>query len=180
MKDTTTSKKTPIQKKLSKKSLTDIRMLFDESIKKQYWCEKQFVEILPRLAKLATSYELSSAILAQLAVSENQIIRLIHVFDAVGDRVIGLQSEAAQQILQNVPDLLAIESGFDRDNATIKIAEKLTELQIVNYEILLTLSGKLGEELASELLTMSVKEEKNVFRRITEINLPSIYFEVAS
>lgn len=180
MKDTTTFKKKPIQKKLSQKRLTDIRSSFDEKLKQMYWSEKQLAEILPTMAALATSYELNSALLAQLAVSENQMIRLIHIFDAIGDRVLGSTYQIIQEILDKIAIVSQSESGFERDSAIIVLAEKMTELQIVNYETLQQFASKLGEEFAAELLTMAVKEEQNVFRRMAEINLVTIYFDVAS
>lgn len=159
---------------------TEIRADFEERLKQMYWCEKELAESLPSMAKLATSYELTTAILAHLAVTENQIIRLIHVFDAIGERIIGHRCESVEKILSTSRSFELVETGYFRDTEIINCSQKLMQYEISSYAELHQLAVKLGEEQASEFLALAIKEEQNAFARLSEIRLSSIYFDAAS
>ena len=161
-------------------SATEVRATFDEELRQMYWCEKQLAEVLPGIAKNATSYELTSAVLAHLAVTENQIIRLIHVFDVVGERAVGHRCDMIDQIIASNEKIQATESGFYRDTEIINATQSIMHHEITTYNKLFTLAVKLGEETAAEFLSAAVKEEKNAHSRLTEISLSTIYFDAAS
>lgn len=162
-----------------KQKLNISRELFEENLHELYWCEKQLADLLPDFSKKATSYELTSAIEAHLAVTENQIIRLIHVFDAIGERAVGKNCEDISDIIEKFP-VSTTESGYNLDTAIINCCQKIMEYEIKTYTMLQTVAQKLKEELASEFLAIAVKEEKNTYSRLTEISLSSIYFDAAS
>lgn len=165
---------------IEKNNLHDLRSRFEEQLHQMYWCEKELAEILPAMAKLATSYELTSAILAHLAVTENQIIRLIHVFDAIGERATGHRCDAVEKIIGINQNLELVESGYFRDTEIINCSQKLMQHEMANYAELHQLALKIGEDLAAEFLALAIKEEQNAFARLNEIRLSSIYFDAAS
>lgn len=162
------------------KSTEAVRTVFEEQLKQIYWCEKELADALPAMSKLATSYELTTAILAHLAVTENQIIRLIHVFDAIGERVVPHKCEEVEKIMSMNENLQLVESGYYRDSEIISYSQKLMQHEMATYKELHQLAVKLGEELAAEFLALAVKEEKNAYVRLNEIRLSSIYFDAAS
>ncbi len=166
--------------KRREKTPEDWRADFQERLQQMYWCERELAEALPAMAKLATSYELTSAILAHLAVTENQIIRLIHVFDAIGQRVSGQRCEAVEKIMSVNPSLELVESGYFRDKEIIDCAQKLMQHEVASYTELHQLALKTGEDLAAEFLALAIKEEQTAFARLSEIRLSSIYFDAAS
>lgn len=166
--------------KTNKKSSEELKATFEEQLRQIYWCEKELAETLPSIAKLATSYELTTAILAHLAVTENQIIRLIHVFDAIGERVTGHRCDDIQNIMAMNEHLQLVEPGFERDSEIINYSQKLMQHEIASYGKLKELALQIGEDLAAEFLALAVKEEHNAFARLNEIRLSSIYFDAAS
>ena len=168
----------PTKKKSHQKK--DIRAAFEEQLHQMYWCEKELADTLPGMAKLATSYELTSAILAHLAVTENQIIRLIHVFDAIGERATGQRCDTVEKIIAMNQNFELVESGYFRDTEIINCSQKMMQHEISTYAELHQLAVKLGEDLASEFLALAIKEEQNAFSRLSEIRLSSIYFDAAS
>lgn len=165
--------------KPAKQKVQVSRETFEENLHELYWCEKQLAALLPDFSKRATSYELTSAIEAHLAVTENQIIRLIHVFDAIGERAVGKNCQDISDIIEQFP-VAATESGYERDTTIINCCQKIMEYEIRTYTMLQMAAQKLKEELASEFLAIAVKEEKNTYSRLTEISLSSIYFDAAS
>ena len=180
MKDAIPSATMKVHKKKHNENSTDVRSLFEENLKQMYWCEKELSTFLPQMADLATSYELTSAILGHLAVTENQIIRLIRIFDALGERAVGVKSQNIQNLIISNNAIAEIASGYFRDTEIIVSAQKIMRHEIASYGLLHELAVKLGEELASEFLAMAIKEEKNAYQRLTEISLSSIYFDAAS
>lgn len=163
-----------------KKSIENTRAEFEEQLRQIYWCEKTLAEALPALSKLATSYELTTAILAHLAVTENQIIRLIHVFDAIGERATGHRSDEMEKIITLHDNISLIDSGYFRDSAIINYSQQLMQHEMAAYSKLHETAAQLGEDLAAEFLALAIKEERNAFARLNEIRLSSIYFDAAS
>jgi len=154
-------------------------LLLKSNLHELYWCEKQLAELLPEFSRLATSYELASAILAHLAVTENQIIRLIHVFDIIDERAVGNATDVISNISGSI-DFSNCESGFERDSKIIQSCQQIMEYEIKTYTLLHAYAQSLGEELAGEFLATAIKEEKNTQRRLNEISLSAIYFDTAS
>jgi len=169
----------PEKRPVVKPSLEEIRKQFEEKLHELYWCENKLASLLPELSILSTSYELATAILGQLAVTENQIIRLIHIFDVIGERAIGNKCDFIENLLSDY-HFFNSESGFNRDSEIINCCQKITNYQIEVYIKLQSEAVKLKEELASEFLASAIKEEKNAHSRLTEISLSSIYFDAAS
>lgn len=155
------------------------RSTFETNLHELYWCEKHLAALLPEFSKLATSYELGSAILAHLAVTENQIIRLIHVFDAIDERAVGNDCDAISGIIET-SKITNSEAGFDRDTQIINCCQQIMEYEIKTYTLLHAYAIDLNEELAAEFLAAAVKEEKNTQRRLNDISLSAIYFDAAS
>jgi len=168
----------PTKRKVN--TTANIRASFEEQLHQMYWCEKELAETLPGMAKLATSYELTSAILAHLAVTENQIIRLIHVFDAIGERAIGQRCDTVETIMAMNQNLELVDSGYFRDTEIINCSQKMMQHEMATYAELHQLAVQLEEDLAAEFLALAIKEEQNAFARLSEIRLSSIYFDAAS
>jgi ferritin-like metal-binding protein YciE len=180
MKDAIPSTTMKVLKKKNIENTKDVRSLFEENLKQIYWYEKELSTFLPQMADLATSYELTSAVLGHLAVTENQIIRLIRVFDALGEVAIGVKSQNIQNLIIANKAIPEIASGYFRDTEIIVSVRKIMRHKIASYGLLHELAVKLGEDLASEFLAMAIKEEKNASQRLTDISLSSIYFDAAS
>jgi len=155
------------------------REMLETKLHELYWCEKQLADLLPEFSRLATSYELTSAVEAHLAVTENQLIRLIHVFDVIDERAIGTKCEAITAIISN-HSIFDADAGYDRDRVIISCCRQMMEYDIKTYGMLHAYALALGQELAAEFLASAVKEEKNTYARLNEISLSSIYFDAAS
>lgn len=153
---------------------------FEEQLRQMYWCERELADKLPDMAKHATSYELSSAILAHLAVTENQVIRLLHVFDALGERATGQKLQHICTMLEHADTFALLDPGYFRDVELINTCQRIMQHEISAYGKLYELALQLHEEQAAEYLLMAIKEEHNAYARLHEIKLSAIYFDAAS
>ena len=68
---------------MSVNSLTD---LFYDTLRDVYWAEKHLVKALPKMAKAASSTELSEAILKHQAETETHVERLERIFEILDKR----------------------------------------------------------------------------------------------
>lgn len=177
---TTPKSKAPAKRKRTPKVKThspeEIRLMFEEELKKRYWSEKELAFLLPKLAKTATSYELASAIDEHSAVTEKQIIRLIHIFDDMQERAVGIKCFAMNGLISEGEQIIkSKETGFARDVAIIKACQQLMTFDIASYAKLLDFATSLNETQAAGNLAIAIAEEKTAHALLTEIALATIY-----
>ena len=165
-----------------KKKLTQEQMknLFEAMLHQRYWAEKELVLLLPKLIKRATSYELVSALEQHLAISEEQIIRLIHVFDALEERATASRAvEMDPMLVESEKIIDSRDTGYTADAAIIQICQQLMEHEIESYTTLVSYAETLEETDAASYLKTAVLEEESAHTTLTQIALSAIYFDQA-
>ncbi len=136
--------------------------LFTDEVKDIYWAEKHLAKALPKMAKGATSEELTAAIEKHIAETETHISRLEEVFGILGikpqakkcDAMAGLIEEG-QGILEDTED-----GTMTRDAGIISASQKVEHYEIATYGTLRVLANVLGLSDAAELLETTLEEEK--------------------
>ncbi len=154
-----------------KKDKSALLKLFTDEVKDIYWAEKHLVKALPKMAKGATSSELTSAIEKHIGETETHIKRLEDVFGILGikpqakkcDAMAGLIEEG-QGILEDTED-----GTMTRDAGIISAAQKVEHYEIATYGTLRVLANVLGLPEASDLLSASLEEEKTTDVGLTVI-----------
>jgi ferritin-like metal-binding protein YciE len=68
---------------MAEKTLSD---LFEDSLKDIYFAERKFVAALPKMAKAASSPDLSAAFRSHLAQTEEHVSRLERIFEIIGEK----------------------------------------------------------------------------------------------
>lgn len=145
--------------------------LFTDEVKDIYWAEKHLVKALPKMAKGATSEELTAAIVKHIGETEVHIQRLEEVFGILGvkpqakkcDAMAGLIEEG-QGILEDTED-----GTMTRDAGIISAAQKVEHYEIATYGTLRVLANTLGLPDAAELLEATLEEEKTTDVGLTVI-----------
>lgn len=145
--------------------------LFTDEVKDIYWAEKHLVKALPKMAKGATSEELTAAIEKHIGETENHIQRLEEVFGVLGikpqakkcDAMAGLIEEG-QGILEDTED-----GTMTRDAGIISAAQKVEHYEIATYGTLRVLAMTLGLNDAAKLLEATLEEEKTTDVGLTVI-----------
>lgn len=161
------------------KTPEELNALFLDELKKRYWGERQLLEILPKLARLATSYELATAIEAHEKVTMHQIDRLLHIFDALEERATASRYTAMEKLLEQASDTISHPLGFNRDSAIITACRNIMSHEIAIYESLIYYANALGQKTAANFLSMAVSEERSARALFSEIVLTAIYFDEA-
>ncbi len=155
---------------------TMLRELFIDELKDIYWAEKHLTKALPKLAKAATSQELSSAFQNHLVQTEGQIGRIEQVFELLGTAARAKKCEAmdglvteAQNLLEELP-----KGTMVRDAGLIIAGQKVEHYEIAAYGSLVQLAKTMGENEIADILAQTLEEEKQTDLLLTELAVSGI------
>lgn len=179
---TTTAKKAAPKGTVKAKSTAaeGLRELFVDSLKDIYWAEKALTKALPKMAKNATSDELTAALQDHLAVTEGHVTRLEQVFKSIGEKAVAKKCDAMDGLIKEGEGILEeTELGVVRDAGIIAASQKIEHYEIATYGTLCAFANTLGENEAQEILAMTLAEEKDADATLSEIATTSINLEAA-
>ena len=150
--------------------MTTLADLFHETLRDVYYAEKKLVKVLPKMAKKASSPELSQAITNHLRETEGHVRRLEQVFDLIGKTARGKKCPAIDGLAEEGDEIVAeAEDDATRDAGIIGIAQAVEHYEIARYGTLATWAKLLGESEAKDLLGQTLEEEKNADMLLTDI-----------
>jgi ferritin-like metal-binding protein YciE len=155
---------------------TLLNELFVEELRDIYWAEKHLTKALPKMAKAATSPELSDAFTTHLEQTQTQIERVEQVFQILDlparakkcEAMAGLVEEA-QQGIEDTP-----KGSSVRDAALIICAQKVEHYEIAAYGSLVQLAKTIGKNDVAEILAETLEEEKQTDVLLTELAVSGI------
>ncbi|OQP59709.1 rubrerythrin family protein [Niastella vici] len=144
---------------------------FVTCLQELYWSETHLVEMLNTMSIAATTPQLKEAFIVHKEETEKQKKRLEEVFTLMGlppqaERCAGLQGlfDEGWQVIDET------EAGSaQRDVALIIAAQKVEHYEIASYGSLITLAKTMGQKEVANILTPTLKEEKNADNALTEI-----------
>lgn len=156
--------------------------LFVDELKDIYWAEKNLVKALGKMAKAATSEELTKAILEHQEVTKGQLERLDQVFELIGQEPKAKKCEAmagliaeGQEVIEDTDEDTAV-----RDAGIIICSQKIEHYEIAAYGSLRTLATIMGHNDAADLLAQTLSEEKEADSLLTQIAESSVNEEAAA
>ena len=145
-------------KKPNGKGLED---LFLDGLKDIYYAEKKITKALPKMAKGAESDELRAAFEKHLAETEEQVERLVQVFELLGASARGKTCPAIDGILEEGTEILEEYKGSPAlDAGLIAAAQAVEHYEICRYGSLVTWAELLEMSEAAELLKTTLAEEE--------------------
>ena len=155
---------------------TMLKELFLEELKDIYWAEKHLTKALPKMAKAATSQELSNAFQQHLSQTEGQIERVEEVFEILGQTARAKKCEAMEGLVKEAQGLLdELPKGtMVRDAGLIIAAQKVEHYEIAAYGSLVQLAKTMGENEIAEILNQTLEEEKQTDQLLTELAVSGI------
>jgi len=144
--------------------------LFEETLKDIYYAEKAILKALPRMAKKASSEDLSAAFTAHYEETEQQVVRLEEIFESLGKKARGKKCPAIDGILEEGAEIMK-EAKDDtiRDAGMLAAAQAVEHYEISRYGTLKAWAEKLGLTDAASLLDETLQEEKATDEKLTEL-----------
>lgn len=155
--------------------------LFEDELKDIYWAEKALTKAIPKMIKKATSAELINSLETHLKETEVQVARVEKIFESLGKKASAKKCEAMEGLIKEAEEIMdEADEGVMRDAGIISAAQKVEHYEIASYGTLRTFAATLGLEQVSELLTLTLEEEKNADLILTEVAVSAINLEAAS
>jgi ferritin-like metal-binding protein YciE len=144
--------------------------LFHDTLRDVYYAEKKLVKTLPKLAKKASSEELSAAITEHLAETEGHVTRLENVFKLLDKAPRGKTCHAMDGLVEEGSEIMEeFERGPLMDAGLIGAAQAVEHYEIARYGTLCAWAEQLGMTEAKNLLGQTLEEEKAADEKLTEL-----------
>jgi len=158
------------------KEETKLKELFIEELKDIYWAEKHLTKALPKMAKAATSEELTSAFEEHLVITQEQIGRVEKVFEMLDMPAKAKKCEAMEGLVKEAQSVIedTDEGTATRDVALIIAGQKVEHYEIATYGSLVQLARTMGNEEMAQLLQLTLDEEKEADEMLTELAMSGI------
>jgi ferritin-like metal-binding protein YciE len=141
--------------------------LIDE-LKDLYHAEKQLTKALPKMAKAASNDDLREGFEMHLEETEEQIARLEHVFEALGEKakpkfcpgMAGIVEEGSEKLKEGT-------RGAVLDAVLIASAQRVEHYEIGAYGTCVEWARLMGHNEVVALLEASLEEEKATDKKLT-------------
>jgi ferritin-like metal-binding protein YciE len=155
--------------------LDDLQKVFVSQLKDIYSAENQLVQALPKMEAGATNPELKKSIHNHLQETRNQAERIEKIFATLDFRPGGHRCKAMEGLIEEGSEILKEAGEPDaRDAAIICAAQKVEHYEIATYGTLRAYAKLLGMNVAYDLLTESLEEERATDISLTELAVNSI------
>jgi ferritin-like metal-binding protein YciE len=150
--------------------LDNLKNLFEAELKDMYNAEKQLVDALPKIAKAASSPELSRAITSHLEETKGHVQRIEQIMRSLDMPTRGKKCKGMEGILEEGQEMLE-QDGEDavRDAGIISAAQRVEHYEMAAYGCLRTYAEILGHTDAARLLDQTLEEEEAADEKLNEL-----------
>jgi ferritin-like metal-binding protein YciE len=141
--------------------MSALNKLFLEELADRYDSEKQIIQAIPKLIKLATCKALQEHFQCHLKKTEAHVQKLETVFKSFDAKVSSKKCEATVGLLKEGEAIATEFKGSPAINAAlISAAQKIEHYAIASYGCLHAWASLLGNASAATVLEVILKEEK--------------------
>jgi len=147
-----------------------LKELYVDELRDLYSAENQLVKALPKLAKAATSEELSAAFEEHLEQTKGHVQRLEQIFESLGESPKGKKCLGMEGLVKEGSETT---NEFERevlDAALIGAAQRMEHYEIAVYGTVAAFAELLGESEQQSLLHETLQEEKETDEKLTELS----------
>ncbi|MDQ3421135.1 MAG: ferritin-like domain-containing protein, partial [Acidobacteriota bacterium] len=144
--------------------MADAKTLHDafiDELRDAYDAEKQLLRALPKMAKKATSEDLTAAFEAHLEETRGHVEKLEQVFGTLDEKVRGKHCDGIAGIIEEGKSVM--EEDFDAetmDACLIAGGQRAEHYEMAAYGTLVAWARVMGHTEAADLLEAILKEEK--------------------
>ena len=155
--------------------LDGLEKVFVQQLKDMYSAENQLLEALPKMAQAATSSKLEQAFQDHFKETQGQVKRLEKIFSSIDYKPGGHRCRAMEGLIEEGKEIIDEQGEPEaRDAALICAAQKVEHYEMATYGTLRTYARTLGLDDACELLTETLREERNADSLLTDLAEHSI------
>jgi ferritin-like metal-binding protein YciE len=153
--------------------MADAKTLHDafiDELRDAYDAEKQLIRALPKMAKKATSEDLTAAFEAHLEETRGHVDKLEQVFGALDEKVRGKHCDGIAGIIEEGKSIM--EENFDdttMDACLIAGGQRAEHYEMAAYGALVAWAKVMGHTEAADLLEEILEEEKAADEKLTAL-----------
>jgi ferritin-like metal-binding protein YciE len=148
----------------------DLKELFIDELRDLYNAENQLIKALPKIAKAATSEELSSGFEAHLEQTKGHAQRLEQIFQTLGEKASGKKCKAMEGLIAEGAEVMDEDfEGDVMDAALIGAARRVEHYEIAAYSTVIKFGEMLGQDQAVKLLEQTLEEETETDEKLVGI-----------
>ena len=150
----------------------ELKEILVEQLKDLYSAEKQLVKALPKMAKAATTEELSNGFKQHLEQTKGHVQRLETIFEDMGESTRGPVCKGMEGLVEEGSEVIEDDEFEDeaKDVALIAAAQRVEHYEIAAYGCVRTYAERLGLDDAASLLQQTLEEEKETDEKLNEIS----------
>jgi ferritin-like metal-binding protein YciE len=150
--------------------LDSLEKLYVAELQDLYSAENQILKALPKMAKAASSEELSTAFEKHLEQTREHVARLEQIFDRLGKSPKGKVCKAMQGLIKEGEEMLKEDAEpAVLDAALISAAQRVEHYEIAAYGTVRTYAEELNQAEDAEILQKTLYEEKETDTLLTEL-----------
>jgi len=147
-----------------------LRELFIDELKDVYNAEKQLVAALPKMAKAASSADLTKAFTQHLEETKGHVARLEQIFEELDLPVRGKKCKGMEGLIEEGKEILEEEGDKSViDAALISAAQRVEHYEIAAYGCLSSYAELLGHRSIVALLQQTLGEEEAADEKLTQL-----------
>jgi ferritin-like metal-binding protein YciE len=124
---------------------------------------------LPKMAKAATSEELSAGFEEHLEQTKGHVQRLETIFKQLGESPKGKKCKGMEGLIQEGSEAIEEHEGAVLDAALIGAAQRVEHYEIAGYGTVIAFAEELGESEHVSLLNETLEEEKATDEKLSEL-----------
>jgi ferritin-like metal-binding protein YciE len=147
-----------------------LKELYIEELKDLYNAENQLLKALPKMAKAASSEELSQGFEEHLEQTRGHVQRLEKIFQSLGESPKGKKCKGMEGLVAEGAEVM--EEDFEdsvMDAALIGAAQRVEHYEIAAYGTVCAFAEELGESEQASLLNETLEEEKETDEKLTKL-----------
>ena len=142
-----------------------LRGLYIDQLRDIYNAEKQLTKALPKMARAASSEELSVGFTEHLEQTRGHVERLEQIFEALGERPSGKKCTGMEGLVQEGSAVMGEDfEGSVMDAAIISAAQRVEHYEIAAYVCVHAWAQALVEGSAANLLEKTLGKKKKPMR----------------
>jgi ferritin-like metal-binding protein YciE len=160
--------------------MQSLRDLFVAELRDLYNAENQLVKAIPKMASAAKSEKLEAAFEEHLEQTKNHVSRLEKIFERLNLNPKGKRCKAMEGLVEEGKEIIDARPEANILNAAlIAAAQRVEHYEIAGYGCARAFANLVGDSEAAQLLSETLKEEKETDEKLTELATSEINEEAA-
>ena len=148
-----------------------LRELYLDELKDLYSAEKQLTKALPKMAKAASSEELSAGFREHLEQTKGHVQRLEEIFTMLNAKAGGKKCMGMEGLVKEGAEIMGEDFNDEvMDAALISAAQRVEHYEIAGYGTVVAYADLLGESEQAGLLRETLEEEKETDQKLTQLS----------